>query len=43
MRICCYDCWHSLGRLVTAVNLGNVWRCDSCAETVWLASQEISQ
>lgn len=43
MRICCLDCWRERGVFVLAVNLGDVWRCDNCAEAVWLRPGEESQ
>ena len=41
--LCCLSCWRRWNRLVVAVNLGDIWRCDNCAEAAWLALQEVSQ
>lgn len=41
--LCCLTCWHRHGTLVPATNLGDVWRCDNCAEAVWLRQQAVSQ
>jgi hypothetical protein len=38
--LCCLTCWHRHERLVPAVNQGDKWRCDNCAEAIWLRSQE---
>ena len=43
MTICCLPCWRARGVFVLAVNLGDVWRCDTCAEAVWLRQWEVSQ
>lgn len=42
MRVCCLSCWHRHGRFVPAVNLGDIWRCDNCAEAAWLRQWEVS-
>ncbi len=39
MTVCCKPCYERRGLFVPAVNLGDVWRCDSCAEAVWERQQ----
>ena len=40
MTVCCKPCYEARGVFVPATNLGDVWRCDSCAEAVYERHQE---
>jgi len=40
MRLGCLPCWRLTGAFVPAVNVGDVARCERCAERVWEALGE---